>query len=207
MKGNLNLFIYNLFLFLLLGVCLFYSCSESKKKHLSQAELDSLRGQLTTLQIQLNEHWQAIQAQNDAEMEQFQMLIEEMSSTEVVPQDMDSLMQEYNKLVDLRFDQQSLGEANAIDQFDQAKGKFIVYMATAIENHPQNPAFPPWMEAIQAVQDQQNKLIFMRSYYDEAVRKYNQVIIDHAKHWPEIDSANQHQMLPLFSVEGESAPA
>lgn len=180
------------------------SCEKkSKREALTASEVDSLSNTFMVIQDSLAITWNKMIEDDNQKIADAKRLLEEVSYTnqyDVVQYD--TLQQKLVQLLQMRYDNTTMADPFAIDNYDSASNKVINEIIALATAHPDYNRYPLMKSLIKDIQEANGRVLRQRVNYDYAAKHYNQFLEDNKEVLEEIDSLDSLEKKPLFEISG-----
>lgn len=180
------------------------SCEKKgKKEALTATQIDSLRHTLMTIQDSLSVTWNQMIEDDNQKIADAKRLLEEVSYTnQYDATQYDTLQQNLAQLLQMRYNDKTMANPLAIDDYDSASNKVINEIIALANSHPDYNRYPLMKSLIKDIQGANGRVLRQRVNYDYAAKLYNQFVEDNKEALEEIDSLDSLEKKPLFEIAG-----
>lgn len=150
--------------------------------------------------------WDSVNTMHEQKFSDIDRLLEEIS---YIPEHNSQQYRQLKQLADsvnkIRYSQKSMATSSEINQFDKATNRLLKKLRTYIDSTPKTGQYQLVEQLWSDIKTADNRIIFVRLYYDKHVRKYNQFI---KKNREALDSMGKKfssmEPLPKFAIEPAS---
>lgn len=175
---------------------------ETETAVLSQEQLDSLQFAYMAVNDSLNASWTVMIQDDDEKIADMKRLLTEITNTKNYDKAKhSSLVNEVNKLAEIRYDRKTLADSDKIDDYDSATSELTNDVILFAADHPQYAKYPKLEEIINDIQAADERVIIHRIRYDRSAKDFNSFVKLNKKHILQIDSnSNNWREAALFEL-------
>jgi len=175
-------------------------CNNAKKAR-EAAELDSLKQFYLIVKDSLDSTWNFMIAEDDLKLTFMKRLLEEITHSNSYDEEtVNSLVSRIEDARLMRYDRQSMGNQNLIDEYDFAINSLIKEITALARSNPRYQNFPSMAQLIEYIQETDERVLLHRVHYDFFAKDYNKFINEHGELAKEIDGGDPQNKVNLFQI-------
>ncbi|MBW8049081.1 MAG: hypothetical protein FVQ77_01825 [Cytophagales bacterium] len=180
---------------------LIFSCERKKRAAATSEEaIAKVKVDIEALSDSIKIAWEEMIADDDQMLSDIKRLLEEISYTSKYNVLLhDSLIKLREKLIQARYDENSMAASEKIDQYDELTDSLINGLMRLLTTTPDIASYPLCGELISEIKHSYNKAILYRIGYDDWAKKYNEYIKKNKKQIKKL--GRQYKEKPLFEIQ------
>lgn len=191
--------IYNLLVFVSF-LAIISSCDNSKAEK-EAAAIDSIKQYYTVVVDSLDSTWNFMIYEDDMKLSFMRQLLEEIKLTNEYDEEaVNTLMNRIADTQEMRYDQQSMGNQNLIDEYDFAISSLIKEITALARANPQFQNFPRMEQLIDNITYVDERVLFHRIHYDYFAKDYNRLVEDHSELVREVNPEDPQDKVNVFQI-------
>jgi len=176
------------------------SCDNTKQQRNAE-QVDSLKSSFLIVKDSLDSIWTTMIEDDDYKLGWMKRLLQEVKNTNVYDEkQIQELLDRIDNTKANRYNQESMGNQELIDEYDFAVSSLIKEIETVATSNPKYENFPLMEELIKEIRDADNRLIIHRIHYDLYAKDYNAFIAEHPDLAKEVDPNDPGVKRNLFQI-------
>jgi len=188
-------------LFFCSGVILFNCGKKAEINHPAFTKADSLTDLYLSLHDSVLQSWNVMINDDNQKIKAMHNLLHELMITS---QNQDEQLHGYEEqlehLVELRYDQQSMGDEDLIEEYDFASNLLVTELITQAESKTEFAYNPTLQRLVEEIRVADQRVTLYREEYDAITFKYNTFLEKNRNYVSEITQKDSITLRPLFQM-------
>jgi hypothetical protein len=185
-----------------LSIC---SCQEGKKPDQPHfTKVDSLTDTYLTLKDSMLLTWNTMINDDNQKIKAMNNLLHELKvSNPSKKEELDAYQERLDRLVNSRYTQKSMGNADVIEEYDFASNSLVSEIISLAESQTQFAYNTTMQKLVETIRTADQRMANYREEYDRIAMEYNDFIDNNKKWLTEIDPDSFMEKKPLFQMVAE----
>jgi predicted transcriptional regulator len=189
---------------LAVAVTMLAACKKKSAPQTDFTKADSLTDTYLALQDTMLQVWNTMMHDDNRKLKAMEHLLHELRVSSPEKRDeLQSYEHRLDDLVKMRYDQQSMSDAEVVSGYDFASNSLVAELVAVAESQKQFPYNPTLQQLVDSIRAADQRVINYRDEYDEIASRFNHFIDRYKDHLEDLRSDSFLEKKPLFQMAAE----
>ncbi len=179
-------------------------CEKGSEDHTNFTKADSLTETYLALQDTMLQVWNTMIHDDNRKIRAMHHLLHELQVTDPENRgDLESVQERLDDLPGLRYDQQSISNAELVSEYDFASNSLVTELTSLAESQPQFSYNTTIQKLVESIRAADQRVMNYRQEYDDVVRRFNRFIDRNHDNLEDLERDSVPEKKPLFQMAAE----
>jgi len=178
------------------------ACNKNSSTTLTPTAVDSLKTVYLDINSEMDTAWNVMMKDDDEKLQNLKRILQEVEySGNYNRLKLDSLMNEIDVLLSVRYDQQSMADSELINKYDDMTTQVLGNVTNFTTGLVQFEQYPTMGQLLQEVFEADDRVLRYRIDYDKTAKQFNAFIEAHESDLQLVAKQKILQPKPLFELQ------